>query len=64
MTKKKPSLDKKVPFNISVRAGIKLSFIRQCEEDNVNHNDMIEVLMEEYLQQRYYDEKYSKSIEE
>lgn len=57
MTKKKPSLYKKKPFNRSIRAGLILAFEHQCLLDNVDINDMTEVLIESYLEQRYYDNK-------
>lgn len=60
MSKKKPILERKKPFNISIRAGLILSFKEQCLFDDVNHNDLIESLMEDYLQKRYYEQKDKK----
>jgi len=40
-------LDKKTSF--SVRAGIKSAFIDRCKELDLNHNDVAEALLQEFV---------------
>lgn len=46
---KKNILDKKIPFNFSVRTVIKIEFEKKCEEFAIDKNAVIESLINDWL---------------
>lgn len=49
--KKKDYLEHRVPDNYSIKRKVKIAFRQKCEDLQINHNDTVEELMLNFLQQ-------------
>ena len=56
--KKVISKNVKVPFNSSIRSGVKADFIKMCQDMDLDKNELLEALLKEFMSQRLIDRKF------